>query len=456
MTLKNRKNWIIVGAAGVATSLGAVAQADFQHAYFFGSNPEVATVGATVFDTNDGTYHLTNGGDQSGTMWHTSRQNVMGGFVTTFQFSINPTFVLDSPGDGFAFVIHNDPEGTATTGGAGSACGYGPNFTSSTGTFASISNGIAVEFDTWTCCGEFDAPHVSIQAMNAFGEIEHTDSESLAHAVLSNVGDNGIDILDYRSHLCTVQYSPPDDMNQTPGRLDVYVDDIFVCGVDIDLSDVSQGGSGSGAAFETDDQSSDYGTAWVGFTAGTGLADSVHRMEAWAFNGNTGSCQPAYWWLGGNGSGCFEPSGPCGMGQGVTVQGTRPMQYAWHKDGVLITDDEGGRLVGLGTRELTIDPATEQDAAYYKVVFTNDCGSGDFEPYNAAYLYCHSIDFNNDGLFPDTADIDDFLTVFSGGNCPPTAGYLCDPIDFNGDGLYPDTLDIDALLSMFSGGPCLR
>jgi hypothetical protein len=23
------------------------------------------------------------------------------------------------------------------------------------------------------------------------------------------------------------------------------------------------------------------------------------------------------------------------------------MQYAWHKDGVLITDDEGGRLVGL-------------------------------------------------------------------------------------------------------------
>ncbi|HEX2838271.1 MAG TPA: hypothetical protein VHN77_09120 [Phycisphaerales bacterium] len=63
-----------------------------------------------------------------------------------------------------------------------------------------------------------------------------------------------------------------------------------------------------------------------------------------------------------------------------------------------------------------------------------------------------SPDYNNDGLFPDTADIDDFLSVFSGGPCSTGA---CGDIDFNNDGLFPDTQDIDSLLSVFSGGPCL-
>ncbi|HEX2838984.1 MAG TPA: hypothetical protein VHN77_12755 [Phycisphaerales bacterium] len=65
---------------------------------------------------------------------------------------------------------------------------------------------------------------------------------------------------------------------------------------------------------------------------------------------------------------------------------------------------------------------------------------------------CDAIDFNGDGLFPDTADIDDFLSVFSGGPCSTGT---CGDIDFNNDGLFPDTLDIDSLLSVFSGGLCL-
>jgi hypothetical protein len=65
---------------------------------------------------------------------------------------------------------------------------------------------------------------------------------------------------------------------------------------------------------------------------------------------------------------------------------------------------------------------------------------------------CDSIDFNNDGLLPDTGDLDDFLSVFSGGPCSTNN---CNDIDFNNDGLFPDTADLDALLSVFSGGPCL-
>ncbi|MFO0830449.1 MAG: hypothetical protein U0637_01275 [Phycisphaerales bacterium] len=80
-----------------------------------------------------------------------------------------------------------------------------------------------------------------------------------------------------------------------------------------------------------------------------------------------------------------------------------------------------------------------------------DLGSDPADPLSVP-MFCDSIDFNNDGLFPDTLDIDDFLRVFAGGACSTGA---CGDIDFNNDGLFPDTLDIDALLSVFSGGPCL-
>jgi hypothetical protein len=68
---------------------------------------------------------------------------------------------------------------------------------------------------------------------------------------------------------------------------------------------------------------------------------------------------------------------------------------------------------------------------------------------------CDPVDFNGDGLFPDTADINDFLSVFSGGACSTAPVPGCNDVDFNNDGLFPDTTDIDSLLSVFSGGPCL-
>ncbi len=65
---------------------------------------------------------------------------------------------------------------------------------------------------------------------------------------------------------------------------------------------------------------------------------------------------------------------------------------------------------------------------------------------------CDSIDFNNDTLFPDTADVDDFLVVFGGGLCSRDPN--CGDIDFNNDGLFPDVADITVFLKVFSGGQC--
>jgi hypothetical protein len=69
---------------------------------------------------------------------------------------------------------------------------------------------------------------------------------------------------------------------------------------------------------------------------------------------------------------------------------------------------------------------------------------------------CDTLDFNADGLYPDTLDIEDFLSVFAGGACSndPNCGSGTNDIDFNNDGLFPDVSDVEALLNAFAGAPC--
>jgi hypothetical protein len=64
---------------------------------------------------------------------------------------------------------------------------------------------------------------------------------------------------------------------------------------------------------------------------------------------------------------------------------------------------------------------------------------------------CDSVDFNNDGVSPDTQDLVDLLSVFGGGPCSTGT---CSDIDFNNDGVAPDTSDIDLFLLVFGGGSC--
>jgi hypothetical protein len=77
---------------------------------------------------------------------------------------------------------------------------------------------------------------------------------------------------------------------------------------------------------------------------------------------------------------------------------------------------------------------------------TGDC------PGCGGAVNCDDIDFNNDGLFPDDADLVDFLNVLAGGICSNDP--LCNDIDFNNDGLFPDDGDLLSFLSILSGGTC--
>ncbi|MFO0832351.1 MAG: immunoglobulin domain-containing protein [Phycisphaerales bacterium] len=138
-----------------------------------------------------------------------------------------------------------------------------------------------------------------------------------------------------------------------------------------------------------------------------------------------------------------------------------PLVYQWMKDGVDLAD--GGGISGVTSNHLRIDHLQPVNEGFYSVRMTNFCATrysssalvfitGHNRPPVHTGAVCDPVDFNHDDLFPDTADLDDFLRVFSGGACSNAPA--CGDIDFNNDGLFPDTGDIDAFLTVFSGGAC--
>lgn len=96
------------------------------------------------------------GPSKRGSVWHRLPLTVMTGFETSFTFQISdhsrecsthkdPSFSTQlyescatHGGDGFAFVLQRDPNGTSALGADGRGLGY-----------EGIENSLAVEFDTW-------------------------------------------------------------------------------------------------------------------------------------------------------------------------------------------------------------------------------------------------------------------------------------------------------------------
>ncbi len=66
---------------------------------------------------------------------------------------------------------------------------------------------------------------------------------------------------------------------------------------------------------------------------------------------------------------------------------------------------------------------------------------------------CDSIDFNNNGAFPEDFDVIDFFNVLAGGAC--TNDPNCNDIDFNNNGVFPEDEDVIAFFRVLAGGTCL-
>jgi hypothetical protein len=83
-------------------------------------------------------------------------------------------------------------------------------------------------------------------------------------------------------------------------------------------------------------------------------------------------------------------------------------------------------------------------------------GNTGFVTFSGSFVSCDSLDFNNDTITPDSADLDDFIAVLSGGPSAcstfPTPG--CNDLDFNNDAIFPDSADLDSFISRLAGGAC--
>jgi subtilisin family serine protease len=66
---------------------------------------------------------------------------------------------------------------------------------------------------------------------------------------------------------------------------------------------------------------------------------------------------------------------------------------------------------------------------------------------------CDSIDFNNNGAFPEDFDVIDFFNVLAGGPCSNDPN--CNDIDFNNNGVFPEDEDVIAFFRVLAGGTCL-
>ncbi|GMI58959.1 hypothetical protein ScalyP_jg11004 [Parmales sp. scaly parma] len=243
---------------------------------------------------------------KSGAVWHETRLPLTQGFDTIFTYHISdhskvcsdhvdPSFSLKHHrtcavhgGDGFAFVIHGNSNGTAAIGRDGDQLGYG-----------GISNSLAVEFDTWTNVdsqGSSDlfSDHIEIHSQGT-GVNSAKKATKFGSSRATPIADGAV-------HVARVKYLPYFESSYLPymsasenlldyvkdnaegkrlGTLAVFVDEGVELGtpilaIPINLSvllDLKQN------------------LGYVGFTASTGMRWEKHDVLSWLWceNGNCDS-----------------------------------------------------------------------------------------------------------------------------------------------------------------------
>ncbi len=208
----------------------------------------------TLTQSSDGHYPV-------GAAWTPETVNVSSGFTARFTFVVSPHKRIGAGSDGFAFLVQNDPRGTAAIGQCGAELGYGGDGDCfGKRTPAGISNSVAVEFDTYPNLGapinDPNGNHISV--LTRYGSPNSTDQKySLGlTSAIPNLHD-GV------SHEVVVKY--------TPGRLSIWFDYRLILAVPLNLPKI---GLASGAAY-------------VGFTGATGGATETNQILSFKLKNTT-------------------------------------------------------------------------------------------------------------------------------------------------------------------------
>ena len=235
----------------------------------------------------------------SGSAWFNTPQPVSANFTTSFMFQLSGASNSEGPADGIAFVIQNS--GTSALGPDGCGLGFGdvPEGTCAP-TSGGIASSLAVEFDSYQnpTIGDVSSSHVAIQScltgpnsVDASCRLQiPSPSGGTTPADVNLLAlQNPINLADGNFHSATISYVTLALSTQTNCGggtasagpcLDVMLDgvDLFPAGVPFDITTIGLTS----------------GTAYVGFTAGTGLGDDNQDILSWTFSpqGQTQTLQP--------------------------------------------------------------------------------------------------------------------------------------------------------------------
>lgn len=181
---------------------------------------------------------------EKGAAWYPTKQNVQNSWETQFQFQISRMDNIHGGADGFAFVIQNNSLSALSP-----TAGYIG--------YQGIPNSLAVEFDTFLNPNQSDvsANHISVHTRGTLPNDEHE-----AYTLGSS---GGIPFLrDGKSHKGKITYSN--------NLLKVYVDNFTTPAMTISLNIATL-------------LSLTNGTAYIGFTGGTGAGFENHDITGWYF-----------------------------------------------------------------------------------------------------------------------------------------------------------------------------
>lgn len=188
----------------------------------------------------------------AGAVWTTDPVSVGLGFTVSFNFRMsdgtgwrNPNEPGPTGGDGFAFVIQNDPSGNQAIGLGAGGLGY-----------MDIQDSLAVEFDTYwnqLYYADPDGNHVSVHSLGLLPNMPHHTDTGTDIPWLQDNPDLGTALIDRYLNDGLIQNA---EIVYVPGYLSVYLNGVslFPDPLQINLDNLLN---------LTD------GNAYIGFTAGT-------------------------------------------------------------------------------------------------------------------------------------------------------------------------------------------
>ena len=228
----------------------------------FQTAPQLQLLGNATLQA--GNLRLTaNTANQTSQVWRQNPVSIEYGFTTSFTFRLLPSSA-GTQGEGLAFVLHRDPDGTAATGGTAWGLGYGRGASGADG----IEHSLVIELDTYRdlFLGDTSANELSIHSRGPIGNDENEVYAIGRATPAQNLADGS-------QHTLAIRY--------VPGLLEVFVDGALTPAIARPWSHLTGGNYLNGNTVSP--PSFPGQLAYVGFTAATGPGTLTQLAEivAW-------------------------------------------------------------------------------------------------------------------------------------------------------------------------------